>query len=335
MMMMKWNLYVALLLVVASIPVVAIPAVVTAQTQADQRCFDETGFCIAGRIREYWEQHGGLPVFGYPVTPQREEMVEGQPFQVQWFERNRMELHPENAPPYDVLLGRLGDDCLAQQQRDWVHFAKAAPQDGCLFFAETGHTICGDILAAWQANGLELDGQPGISVEESQALFGLPVSQPQREQLEDGNEYVVQWFERARFELHPENQPPHHVLLGLLGDQVLTQSCQPVPVVAAAPACEGVPDPVNATIRPGKCVQQGEIVRVNIAGFAPQEEVSVWVTAPDGSVVAVLEHMTLNAEGKAQDIPIGTTILDNGLWTVVFKGRESDRQAIVYFSVWS
>jgi serpin B len=38
--------------------------------------------------------------------------------------------------------------------------------------------------------------------------------------LGDGNTYTVQWFERARLELHPENEPPYHVLPGLLGVQV-------------------------------------------------------------------------------------------------------------------
>src|SRR5687767_6073170 len=67
-----------------------------ARAQASWRCFPETGFCIAGRIREFWEQNGGLPVFGFPTTPQQETLIEGQFFQVQWFERNRLELHPEN-----------------------------------------------------------------------------------------------------------------------------------------------------------------------------------------------------------------------------------------------
>lgn len=31
-----------------------------------ERCFGETGFCISGRIRQYWENNGGLPVFGFP-----------------------------------------------------------------------------------------------------------------------------------------------------------------------------------------------------------------------------------------------------------------------------
>ncbi len=35
--------------------------------------------------------------------------------------------------------------------------------------------------------------------------------------LEDGTTHVVQWFERARFELHPENAPPYNVLLTRLG----------------------------------------------------------------------------------------------------------------------
>jgi hypothetical protein len=83
-----------------------------AQAQ-DQRCFSETGQCISGRIRQFWEQNSGLPVFGFPTTDQHEELVEGKPFQIQWFERNRLELHPENQPPYNVLLGRLGNEIRA------------------------------------------------------------------------------------------------------------------------------------------------------------------------------------------------------------------------------
>ncbi|NJL34134.1 MAG: hypothetical protein HC893_10110 [Chloroflexaceae bacterium] len=88
--------------------------------QTSQRCFAETTYCIEGRIRQFWEQNGGLPVFGLPITPQREEMIEGDVIQVQWFERNRLELHPDNARPYDVLLGRLGVDALDRQGRNWL-----------------------------------------------------------------------------------------------------------------------------------------------------------------------------------------------------------------------
>lgn len=187
---------------------------------ANQRCFSETGFCIAGRIREFWEQNGGLPVFGYPITPQRVEQIEGRDLQVQWFERNRLELHPENSRPYDVLLGRLGADRLLQQGRDWQAFPQTGRQAGCRYFEQTGQSVCGDILSAWRASGLEFDGQAGTSEDESLALFGLPLSPPQQEILE-GQSYTVQWFERARFELHPQNAPPYNVLLGLLGRETL------------------------------------------------------------------------------------------------------------------
>jgi hypothetical protein len=185
--------------------------------------FAQTGLNVCGRILEYWRQNGGLPVFGYPISPQREELIEGQPFQVQHFERNRLELHPENSRPYDVLLGRLGVDRLEQQQRNWQDFATvaAAPAAGCMYFAETGHSLCEPFLSYWRTHGLNLDGNSSYSEQENKALFGLPLSEPQTETL-GGQEYTVQWFERARFEHHPENDPPYNVLLGLLGKEVRT-----------------------------------------------------------------------------------------------------------------
>jgi hypothetical protein len=33
---------------------------------------------------------------------------------VQYFERTRFEYHPENAPPYDILLGQCGRRILAE-----------------------------------------------------------------------------------------------------------------------------------------------------------------------------------------------------------------------------
>ncbi|MEN9937926.1 MAG: hypothetical protein RLZZ387_4505 [Chloroflexota bacterium] len=207
----------------------------SAQAQTDQRCFPETGHCISGRIRQFWEQNGGLPVFGFPIGPQQDVTIEGKTFQAQNFERNRLELHPENAAPFDVLLGRLGADRLAQQSRDWFAFPKGGAQAGCRFFAETGHSVCGDILAAWRTSGLELDGRAGKSEAESLALFGLPLSGVVTEQLGDGREYQVQWFERARFEVHPENAAPFNVLLGLLGNELRDAAAAPAPTPAPEP----------------------------------------------------------------------------------------------------
>jgi heat shock protein HslJ len=209
-----WWVALALLLLLA-------PSLAAAQTS--ERCFPETGFCISGRIREFWERNGGLRVFGYPTGPQQALPTDnGATVQGQWFERVRLELHPENARPYDVLLGRVGVDALAAQGRDWFAFPKADPNQvdaaRCRFFAETSHTVCDDFLAAFRRYGLNL-GRAGVTSEESLALFGLPISQPLTETIE-GKEYQVQWFERARFELHPENPANYRVLFGRLGAEL-------------------------------------------------------------------------------------------------------------------
>lgn len=196
------------------------------QAQADSRCFEATGFCISGPIRTFWEAHGGLSVFGFPIAPQQEMLVEGQTLVGQWFERVRMELHPEYAPPYDVLLSRLGVEALAQRGRAIVPDAgEQQDTESCRLFAATGHTVCGDMLQAWQTAGIELDGLAGWSDDEHLALFGLPVSSAQVEVLSTGESGLVQWFERARFEqpLAADNTPGP-VQFGLLGREVYAQT---------------------------------------------------------------------------------------------------------------
>ncbi len=152
-------------------------------------------------------------MFGLPITPQREETIGDWTGQMQWFERNRLELHPENAPPYDVLLGRLGAEFVAESGGPPP---RQEPREGCQYFDQTGFNVFGNFLASWSASGLDL-GDPGVSTAESLALFGLPLTGEFEATLEDGTTHVVQWFERARFELHPENAPPYNVLLTRLG----------------------------------------------------------------------------------------------------------------------
>jgi len=116
------------------------------------------------------------------------------------FERNRFELHPENARPYDVLLGRLGDDRLKQLGRDWQTLPKGPHSSECLWFDETGHGICEPFRSYWEANGLQ---DPALNAfGRSLALFGLPLSEPAVETNASGDTVTTQWFERARFECH-------------------------------------------------------------------------------------------------------------------------------------
>ncbi len=178
---------------------------------------------ISPDLQGYWEQNGGLAVFGFPITAQHSELVEGQARQVQWFERNRLELHPENAAPYNVLLGRLSEERLLQLGRVWQYEARAAgPQPGCIWFEQTGHNVCNQapglgFKSYWENHGLR---DPRLDpYAQSLALFGLPLSEPQMETNTSGDTVLTQWFERARFEWHPHNPDQYKVLLGLLGNE--------------------------------------------------------------------------------------------------------------------
>ncbi len=224
---------------IASLIVFVLTAAHVLPVAAAPLCFPERASCVDGRFRQYWEQHGGLAVFGFATTAPAFELNRdrNQRYETQWFERNRLELHPENAAPYDMLLGRLGDDRLRQLGRDWRHApAEGGPQPHCLWFAQTRHNVCDQAAHAgfqtyWQRHGLEFDGQPGFSYAESLALWGLPLTTPQLETNASGDTVLTQWFERARFEWHPQNPAPYRVLLGLLGNE--TRS---VPSDSAAPA---------------------------------------------------------------------------------------------------
>jgi hypothetical protein len=207
-----------------------------------ERCFVETGQCLSGRFRQFWEQHGGLAVFGFPISS--EFIEDGRT--VQFFERQRFELHPENAPPYDVLLGRLGVEALARRGVDWwTQPTSPGPAAGCLYFAETRHNLCNQqrgvgFLNTWTTHGLEFDGRSGKSYAESLALFGLPITEPYQYTNEQGQTFQVQWFERARFEWHPENPNAFRVLLGRLGAELAPATPPP-----AEPAYDNRSSPVE------------------------------------------------------------------------------------------
>lgn len=186
--------------------------------------FRETGQETCGRLRDFWASNGALPVFGFPTAPaSARRSADGKTYYAQWFERNRLEVHPENARPYHVLLGRLGVEALERQRRDWAReFAPEQPRPGCTYFAETKHNVCDErgglgFKTYWEGRGLAgLRGR-----EASLALFGLPLSDAHEELVgPDRKRLRVQWFERARMEWHPGNPDGSKVLLGLLGNEL-------------------------------------------------------------------------------------------------------------------
>jgi len=176
--------------------------------------FPETGHTLSGHFAQFWKGDGGLAVFGYPLTDELSE----NGMTVQYFERQRFEYHPElEGTAYVVQLGLVGVE--DAQQRGFAGSTPFQPlpagttSDGYTeFFPETGHRLGGGFKAYWHAHGLSL-GDDEISNRESLALFGYPISE---EFTDPATGLTVQYFERARFEYHPNNPEPYRVLLGRL-----------------------------------------------------------------------------------------------------------------------
>jgi hypothetical protein len=165
-----------------------------------------TGYKPSERFLPYWQNKGGLELFGYAISGERYDKspTDGKSYIVQWFERARMEYHPEyKGTSSEILLGLLGSQLVKG-----LAFPKIAPPTGVesVCSPETGHCVWGRFLDQWRKLGVP--------------IVGLPLSDQFAEQGTDGKTYTVQYFERARFEYHPENQQPYDVLLGLLGRQL-------------------------------------------------------------------------------------------------------------------
>ena len=180
-------------------PVPATPAV----GQGNFRYFPQTGHFLRGIFFSFWETHGATDVLGLPIT----EALNEDGLVVQYLERVRLEWHPDISPDprRQVLLTRLGAILTEDQGRFFERLTLGSSTPTSHFFPETGHNLANAFLTFWQRNG-------GL------AVYGYPISEEIVEvNAADGNQYTVQYFERNRFEWHPERPASNNVQLGLLG----------------------------------------------------------------------------------------------------------------------
>jgi hypothetical protein len=167
----------------------------------------QTGRTVRGLFLSYWQSHGAVEQQGYPISGELQEIspIDGKAYTVQYFERAVLEYHPGNAAPYNVLPSLLGTSRYKEK------YPKGAPgqhpneSEGSIYFPQTGRRLGGIFLEYWQENG-------GLMEQ------GYPVSDEFTEVSPlNGKAYTVQYFERAVFEYHPENNRENAVLLSQLG----------------------------------------------------------------------------------------------------------------------
>ncbi len=154
--------------------------------------FAETGHWVSGPFLEFFYMYGGLEIFGYPIT----ERFLDQGLWVQYFQKARMEWHPDNPDPYKVQLGLLAEE---------LHYRRPAvppPQPRSrrkVHFPETGHSVSYAFLDYFRAH-------------HNIFIFGYPITEMY---FEDGK--IVQYFQRMKMEWHPDD-PASNVQIGNLGD---------------------------------------------------------------------------------------------------------------------
>lgn len=180
------------------------------QAAEQQRYFPETHHMVRGAFLEFFDQYGGLEIFGYPLT----EPFVNNGIRVQVFQNARFEEHPDNPIPYRVQLGLLGVE---------LKYASPPVPSKSLatrthhYFPETGHNVSHGFLQFFRDHG-------GIDV------FGYPITEMV---FEDGR--IVQYFQRMKMEWDAENRASP-VQLGKLGELYLDLHRENLPPEAFAPA---------------------------------------------------------------------------------------------------
>jgi hypothetical protein len=160
-----------------------------AQTRV-QRYFPETGHIVNGEFLNAYERVANpLLLYGFPITESFDDPIYGT---VQYFQKARFEYHPELPAGQRVQVSTLGEYLYQPDP------PLPSGTDRCRQFSN-GFQVCLAFLDFYDANGGE-------------AVFGLPISN-----FENHNGRIWQYFQKARFEWHPEYPSGQRVVLGNLG----------------------------------------------------------------------------------------------------------------------
>jgi len=231
--------------------------------QEQYEYFYSTGHYVKGPFRDFYHSRGETRIFGYPQTEVFYDPYIG--LWVQYFDNVRMEYHPENPEPYKVQLGLLADTL--------GHHDPPLPPDQVprgnpfrRYFPETGHVVSFAFLAFYDRNG-------GLDI------FGYPISEPIVE-----NDRIVQYFQRARMEWHPERPRNERVVLGALGLAYIQRFGVPSEYMARQP--DSIISTPTTLTREIAAIHAWAFVRNVITGREGYQTVYIYVTDTGGQPVS-------------------------------------------------
>jgi hypothetical protein len=164
-----------------------------AQPNPDPRYFPETGHAVDPLFRPFFESHGDLPVFGYPITESHFSAEHGR--WLQYFQNARLETEALGEP---VVISPLPMNLLVDRRTPPISAQQVGA--GGEFFPATGHSVMLAFLDFYLHHG-------------GPEVFGYPIAE-----LDQDGDRLVQYFERAILEWHPELPNGQRVQLAPVGE---------------------------------------------------------------------------------------------------------------------
>lgn len=318
------------------------PQIPPFQTNRQQRYIPQTGHSLKGLFRQTWEARGAERIFGFPISEEIYEQINGQWTLAQYFERARFELRlypsrvelgqltrglvpvqlldpwpPEVAPP-----GPLNED---GTPRPPAGYRPGTPRATMRLIAEGGkdstYRIEGEgfrpgervrfLLDSPEQRATSLDPQPLADVNGSISYAGV--------------RFNAKGFGQGRWFVTAQGQTSGRAAIAVLQ-------------IGGAPPSGGQPgQPSGLSLRmsPGSGAI-GQAFLVQGDGFQPGEKVSLWLTAPDQSVRGIDAAPDADGSGSITGSQIKVTA-DNtfrvGTWFITAQGRKSGRTAIGQFRI--
>ncbi len=156
-----------------------------------ERFFPETGHTVREPFLGFFEAHGGVDFFGYPITP----VVSDPPYSVQCFQYACLRWDPVAPPDRAVELLPIAE-ALGLGAPPIPPAAIPLGRPFRRYIPETGHTVGGMFLAFWLRHG-------------GARVIGNPITEPF---VENGR--LVQVFQRMKVVWDPEKQIVQPMELG-------------------------------------------------------------------------------------------------------------------------
>jgi hypothetical protein len=176
------------------------------QTSNDVRYIGATGHNIRSAFLAFYDRNGGLEIFGYPIT----EQFTHENTTIQYFQNVLMELEPDGGVGLSPIALEMDNDqppIAPPEQADLLQ----------RYFSETGHLVDERFYNYFRTHG-------GV------AVFGYPIT----EAIIEANQ-VVQYFQNAKMEWHPELQA-QPVSMSALGEAHFYSAGMDINLLRGVPA---------------------------------------------------------------------------------------------------